>query len=222
MGNGAEAMEPRVVRINMQNIFNSPRVLAGIMRTVLLVVLVVGIAACGSRSGSRSVAPVATGATAPNGIIGTEYRLGPGDKLKIVVFGHADVSGEFVLDGSGNVALPLVGQFKAGTRTVTELQDALQKTLNDQYIVNPRVSIEVLNYRPFFILGEVNKPGSYPYVAGIDVIQAVALGGGYTRRAKTSSVRVTRDTREGRIVLTLPPEAPVLPGDTLEVQRRLF
>lgn len=210
-----------VVKINTQNISNSSRILGAALRTVLLVGLVAGLVACGQRGDSRSRSAIVTSA-APNGVVGTEYRLGPGDKLKIVVFGHADVSGEFVLDGSGNVALPLVGQYKASAQTVTELQDALQKTLNDQYIVNPRVSIEVLNYRPFFILGEVNKPGSYPYVAGIDVIQAVALGGGYTRRAKTSSVRVTRDTREGRVVLSLPPEAPVLPGDTLEVQRRLF
>ena len=202
----------------MQKFFSFSRV----MVVAALVVTLAGLAACGSRGTTRDRAAVAETAAVNSRDIATEYRLGPGDKLKIVVFGHADVSGEFVLDSSGNVALPLVGQFRAGAYTVTELQDALQKTLNDQYIVNPRVSIEVRNYRPFFILGEVNKPGSYPYVAGIDVIQAVALGGGYTRRARTSSVKVTRDTREGRVVLTLPPEAPVLPGDTLEVQRRLF
>lgn len=191
-----------------------------------VLVLVLAMAACsgGTRAPETSLRNVADagarGARASG--VGTEYRLGPGDKLKIVVFGHQDVSGEFVIDGSGNVALPLVGQFSAGALTVTELQESLHKTLNEKYIVNPRVSVEVLNYRPFFILGEVNKPGSYPYVAGIDVVQAVALGGGYTRRARTSSVKVTRDTRDGRTVLTLEPGARIFPGDTIEVQRRLF
>lgn len=191
----------------------------------LAVFLAAGLAACESVLPQAEPAPAAATAPVASGeaaAVGSEYRMGPGDKLKIVVFGHQDVSGEFVIDGSGNVALPLVGQFKAGALTVFELQDTLQKNLNDNYIVNPRVSVEVLNYRPFFILGEVNKPGSYPYVAGIDVVQAVALAGGYTRRARTSAVSVTRDTREGRKLLSLEPEAPVLPGDTIEVQRRLF
>ena len=80
----------------------------------------------------------------------------------------------------------------------------------------------MLNYRPFFILGEVGRPGSYPYVAGIDVLQAVALGGGFTRRARTSSVKIVRDGKDGRITLIASPEDPVLPGDTIEVERRLF
>jgi polysaccharide export outer membrane protein len=190
---------------------------------VVLAALLAGCAGRGSAGADSRQAAARVGSVeaAAKGLDG-EYHLGAGDKLRIVVFGHADVSGEFVIDGSGNVALPLVGQFRASQLTVTGVQESLQKTLNDKYIVNPRVSVEVLNYRPFFILGEVQKPGSYPYVAGIDVIQAVALGGGYTRRARTSSVRVTRDTAQGRTVLSLPPSAPVLPGDTIEVERRLF
>ncbi len=200
---------------------------SSLLRILHHLVLAVGIAlaltACGSsRSGNDSGPQVTGKVQAANHGVPTEYRLGSGDKLKIVVFGHQDVSGEFVLDGSGNVALPLVGQFKAGGLTVTELQDSLQKTLNDKYIVNPRISIEVLNYRPFFILGEVGRPGSYPYVAGIDVLQAVALGGGFTRRARTSSVKIVRDGKDGRITLIASPEDPVLPGDTIEVERRLF
>lgn len=189
---------------------------------VLVALLALSLAGCGGRgiSAPAGSAPVSADATL-KGVDG-EYHLGPGDKLRIVVFGHADVSGEFVIDGTDNVALPLVGQFRAGQLTVTGVQESLAKTLNDKYIVNPRVSVEVLNFRPFFILGEVQKPGSYPYIAGIDIIQAVALGGGYTRRARTSSVKVTRDTAQGRITLFAPPSAPVLPGDTIEVERRLF
>lgn len=166
-----------------------------------------------------SVAPASGG---PQARRPTVYRLGPGDKLRIIVFGHKDISGQFVIDGSGNIAMPLLGQFAAGGLTVTELEKGLQTALNKNYIVNPRVSVEVLNYRPFFILGEVNRPGSYPYITGITVLQAVALGGGYTRRARTSTAEVTRVTPDGRVTLSLGPEAPVLPGDTIEVGRRLF
>lgn len=185
---------------------------------------VLALAACDTFSGGDgpSSAPIAQSGTAAKSQSDPEYRLGSGDKLKIVVFGHQDVSGDFVVDGGGNIATPLIGQFQAGGKTVTELQDSLTQTLNEKYIVNPKISIEVLNYRPFFILGEVQKPGSYPYVAGIDVLQAVALGGGFTRRAKTSSVTIQRDGKGGRITMTAQPGARVLPGDTIRVDRRLF
>lgn len=198
-----------------------PRAIFLMTRFMLVGALAVAVAACGSRAATERTQAGPTGEVVKNGAP-TEYRLGSGDKLKIVVFGHQDVSGEFVLDGSGNIAMPLVGQFQAGRQTVTELQDALTKTLNEKYIVDPKISVEVLNYRPFFILGEVNKPGSYPYVAGIDVLQAVALGGGFTRRARTSSVKIVRDTKEGRTTLSAGPEDTVLPGDTIEIERRLF
>lgn len=184
------------------------------------------LAACesspGGSGGNPSSAQSAPSDSGDEAKTASEYRLGSGDKLKIVVFGHEDVSGEFVVDGGGNIATPLIGRFPAGGKTVTELQDSLTTTLNENYIVNPKISIEVLNYRPFFILGEVQKPGSYPYVAGIDVLQAVALGGGFTRRARTSSVTIQRDGKDGRYSFTAQPEARVLPGDTVRVDRRLF
>lgn len=191
------------------------------LRVVLAAAFALAVAACGGRAADSrlDVAPAdrATAVTAP-----TDYHLGAGDKLKIVVFGHQDVSGEFVVDGSGNLSMPLVGRFRGGGLTVSELQDSLTKTLNEKYIVDPKISVEVLNYRPFFILGEVNRPGSYPYVAGIDVLQAVALGGGFTRRARTSSVTIIRDGKDGRTTISAEPEDSVLPGDTIEVERRLF
>lgn len=197
--------------------------LSAVRRVALIMGIALALTACGSRHPSNSSqVRLQEQATGAHRSIPTEYHLGSGDKVRVVVFGHKDVSGEFVIDGSGNLSLPLVGQFKAGGLTVTELQNSLQKTLNEKYYVNPKVSVEVVNYRPFFILGEVNRPGSYPYVAGIDVLQAVALGGGFTRRARTSSVTIIRDSKDGRVTLTAGPEAAVLPGDTIQVGRRLF
>lgn len=151
-----------------------------------------------------------------------EYRLGSGDRLDITVFGHPDVSGEFEVGGSGRVTLPLLGQVTAAGLTVTELTDRIAAALDRDYLVDPRVTIEVLNYRPFYILGEINSPGSYAYISGLSVRQAVAIAGGFTRRARESPVVVIRDTENGRETLEVNLDAPVLPGDTIEIERRLF
>lgn len=152
----------------------------------------------------------------------TDYYLGPGDKLNVTVFGQADLSGEFEIDSSGFISMPLMGQIEAADRTVRDLQKQLEARLDKEFIVDPRVSIEVRNFRPFFILGQVNKPGSYPYQSGIDIRQAVAIGGGFTRRALTDAVLLIRRTSEGKIRYKATLDVPVLPGDTIEVERRLF
>jgi protein involved in polysaccharide export with SLBB domain len=151
-----------------------------------------------------------------------DYRLGPGDKLKVTVFGNQDVSGEAVIDPQGRIAVSLIGQVQAGGRTVAEVEKTIIELLNKDYIVDPKVTIEVLNYRPFFILGEVNKPGSYYYIAGLNLRQAVAIGGGYTRRARTSEALIHRPEADGEVTITAHPETLILPGDTIDVPRRLF
>ncbi len=152
-----------------------------------------------------------------------EYRLGSGDRLGILIFGHADISGEFQIDGLGRISMPLLGQVDANGKTVAELQDLVTQMLDADFIVNPRVSIEVLNYRPFFIYGQVNKPGSYPFVSGMTVRQAVVLSGGFTKRAREAPVIVIRHDENGQQMrYDAYLDAPVLPGDTIEVERRFF
>jgi polysaccharide export outer membrane protein len=180
---------------------------------LLLACLAIGSA----RADEQSAAVTAAGTTTDS-----QYRLSAGDKLNIIVFGQEDVSGEFQIDGGGNITMPLLGQVAAANRTVTQLQTEITAALDKDYIVNPRVSIEVLNYRPFYILGQVNTPGSYPYVSGMDVRQAIAIAGGFTRRARTSTVKVIRETQSGTVEIDAKPDAPILPGDTIEVDRRLF
>lgn len=151
-----------------------------------------------------------------------EYRIGAGDRLAMIVFGHEDLSGEFLVDGSGRVSLPLLGQVSANNKTIAEFQTEVTKALDRDFIVNPRVSVEVVNYRPFFILGQVNNPGSYSYIEGMTARMAIALAGGFTRRARESTVVVVRanDPEQKRTDVGL--ETPVLPGDTIEVERRFF
>ncbi len=181
-----------------------------------LLPLVRPLAAAGLLAGLLLAGGPAAGQGAP------EYRLGPGDRLGINVFNNPDLTGEFQIDGQGRISIPLLGQVQAANMTITELQELLIQKFND-FIVDPRVSVEVLNYRPFYIYGQVNKPGSYPYVSGVTARQAVAIAGGFTRRADEDTVLVIRYDQDGRRVeVESPLDAPILPGDTIEVERRLF
>ncbi len=149
------------------------------------------------------------------------YRLGSGDKIKLNVYGEEDLSGEFEIGGSGAVSLPLVGQVQAGGLTVPEFESALATQLK-KYVRNPRVSAQVLNYRPFYIQGEVKAGGEYPYSNGLVVRDAVAKAGGYTYRAVTGYVliRHANETAERQYSLDTP--VRVLPGDNIRVTERIF
>lgn len=149
------------------------------------------------------------------------YRLGSGDKIRVQVFGHEDLGGEFSVDGTGNISLPMIRSVRAEGLTVSELEDEIENKLKPEYLLNPRVSVEVLNYRPFYIHGEVNQPGEYPYADGMTVIKAVALAGGYTYRARQSKVRITSVGSKGG-PRDADPTSPVLPGDVIEVPERYF
>lgn len=151
------------------------------------------------------------------------YKLGPGDHVRITVFGQKDLTGEYAVDGSGMLAFPLIGQVKAGGLTADELEQAITKKLNPDYLKNPSVSVQVLTYRPFYIVGEVKKPGGYPYVSGMTAINAVALAGGFTYRAREGSFyldRVGKDGKKTRLDAT--PDTPVEPGDVITVRERYF
>jgi polysaccharide export outer membrane protein len=154
---------------------------------------------------------------------GQDYRLGAGDKLRITVFGEDSLTGEyFVAGGSGMVAFPLVGDVRASGLTVEELRQALEAKLRDGYLKEPRVAIEVLNYRPFFILGEVAKPGEYPYTNGLTVLNAVATANGFTYRADTRKVFIRRANAGGEAQYPLTATTAVEPGDTIRIGERFF
>jgi polysaccharide export outer membrane protein len=150
------------------------------------------------------------------------YRLGTGDKLKVNVYGEDDLSGEFIVDGSGQVQLPLVGQIKAASLTVHEFVEEVQKILGEKYLRDPKVSVQIENYRPFYIMGEVNKPGEYPYENGLNVLGAVALAGGYTYRANDSDVYIRHNGSAAEVVSPASAQTRINPGDIVRVPERLF
>jgi len=150
-----------------------------------------------------------------------DYRLGPGDVLRVTVFGHEDLSGEFQVGSTGDITLPLIGEFPVVDRTLRDVESAVVEKLRPDYLKNPQVSIEVINYRPFYIIGEVQNPGSYSYVGGMRVVNAIAIAGGFTYRANEDRLLISRARSEGK-------QGPatqntiVFPGDVIEVPERFF
>ena len=150
------------------------------------------------------------------------YSLGPGDLIRLTTFRHQDLSGEFQLNGEGYVAMPLVGEILANGRTARQLEREVEIALvSGDYLVDPQVSIEVLNYRPFYIIGEVRAPGSYAYVNGMTVVNAVALAGGFSYRADQDGLVLSRGGSNGP-QYTVTADTALLPGDILEVPERFF
>lgn len=151
-----------------------------------------------------------------------EYRLGPNDKVRVTVFGEENLSGEFTVAPSGKISYPLVGEVDAAGKTVGEFQTALQTRLAAGYLTNPRVAAEVMTFRPFYILGEVNKPGEYPFVSGMTVLNAVATAQGFTYRADQRRVFIRRAGESAERAYALTTTTPVRPGDTVRVGERWF
>lgn len=150
------------------------------------------------------------------------YRLGSGDKVRVITFGEEALSGEFFVGGSGNVSLPLIGEVKAAGLTLPEFQANFETALKNGYLREPRVSVEVLNYRPFYILGEVTKPGTYPYTNGLTVMNAVATAEGFTYRANQRRVFIKREGETEEREYPLVGDVPVAPGDTIRIAERFF
>ncbi len=166
----------------------------------------------------------AQAAPAPQQAAAAGYALGSGDKLRITVFNEDRLTGEYSVTGAGDISYPLIGSVTAAGKTLEQVRDTIRDRLAAGYIKDPRVSVEVLNYRPFYILGEVAKPGEYPYVIGLTVQQAVATAGGYTYRANTRRVFVkgTLDTAEHQLNLRDSTPVSVRPGDTIRIGERYF
>ena len=130
--------------------------------------------------------------------------------------------GELGVKGAGHVSLPVIREVTAAGLTLRQLEQAVIDSLKPDFLKNPRVSVEILNYRPFYIIGEVKRPGSYPYVNGMTVVNAVALAGGYTYRAREKKVLITRANDAEKKQEPADHQTVVLPGDVIEVPERFW
>lgn len=158
----------------------------------------------------------------PSHLVSDDYILGSGDQIRIVVYGEPDVSGEHLVDSSGHITVPLIGDVTATGATTEVVAKAVSERLSSgAFVQNARVTASIVTYRPFFILGEVQKPGAYPYVPDMTASAAVATAGGFTYRANTKRMFVQRagESTEQR---TPAAELKLHPGDTLRIAERFF
>jgi len=190
-----------------------------------------GIGVAGCSTGSQSVdslgsnlpappgsAQLDTGAVAPPELM----HLQAGDTLRVTVFGEEKLSGEFQIDPSGYVSLPLAGTVLAAGLTKIELEQSLTQKFKSKYLRDPKVTVDVASFRPIYVLGEVQKPGEYQYRSGLNVVSALAVAGGVTYRASKSRVLIQRSGEKELKEHDLDPAIPVMPGDVVRVPERYF
>ena len=171
------------------------------------------LSGCAAGGGGASLPPLPQ--TAANE---SAYHLGPGDRLRINVFGSEDLSGDAAVADTGMLSLPLIGEIKAAGLTPVQLTEAMKVKLADGFMRDPKVSVSVTTYRPVYVMGEVTRPGEYPYASGMSVLNAIALGGGYSYRANQEYAIVTRDNHEYRASGT----SRISAGDIVRVPERYF
>jgi protein involved in polysaccharide export with SLBB domain len=152
----------------------------------------------------------------------TSPALQPGEKIRVIVFGEDRLTGEYEIDPAGFVSLPLAGTVKAAGLSKLELERELSKKFSGEYLRNPKVTVDVTSFRPFYILGEVSKPGEFSFKSGLNVMSAIAIAGGSTYRASRSTVLIQHIGESGFKEYPLSPTIPVLPGDLIRVPERYF
>jgi lipopolysaccharide/colanic/teichoic acid biosynthesis glycosyltransferase len=188
---------------------------------LLPLLLSVALTACGS---SDSLGPVSQADL--QSLVQQAQNVSPkiqsGEKVKVTVFGEDRLSGEYEVDPAGYVSLPLAGTVKAAGLTQPELEQLLSRKFTAGYLRDPKVTVEVTAFRPFYILGEVSKPGEYPYKAGLNVLSGIALAGGTTYRAGQDAVQIQHSGESGFHDYPMSPKIPLLPGDLVKVPQRYF
>ena len=182
-----------------------------VLRSLALLAALLALTGCAS-----------TRAPAVDPAFETPYVLDAGDRLRVVVFGQEGLTNSYTVDGAGRIAMPLIGAVEARGKTTEELGRAISARLKTGYVREPHVAVEVEIHRPFFILGEVNAAGQYPFVNGMTVETAVAIAGGFSPRALKTHATVGRLV-DGQVVhATVPISYPLRPGDTVTIEERWF
>jgi polysaccharide export outer membrane protein len=150
------------------------------------------------------------------------YRLGVGDKVRLVVFGENDLSGTFEVNPQGRIALPLAGEVAAAGHDIETVRQGVVRRLSEGFVRSPRVTAEVASYRPFYVHGEVRGGGEFPYKLGTRIRDAIAVAGGYTYRANHGYVLLSRGGTPGDVRVPMPSDMLVMPGDNIRVPERFF
>jgi polysaccharide export outer membrane protein len=194
-----------------------------ISKGLQIAALIVVTGCWGAVALAQSAEPMRMADVAPDMVAGAgNYHLGTGDQIRVIVYGEDDLGGQFTVDGNGFVSLPLIGQVKASGFAASDLETEITNKLADGYVNNPKVSVEVTTYRPFYVIGQVNKPGEYPFVNDMTVLNAVALAGGYTEQADDADVYVRRNGTAREIEVPADQTTHIYPGDVVRVSQTTF
>ena len=191
-------------------------------RALILLAIVVMLATSGTGTLSSASAQDQLQSAPPSQSSPGDYVLGPNDRVRLKVYGEPDIGGEYEIDNTGQISVPLAGHIRAAGLTTKELEHAIAAALSKGIVRDPRVNVEVALYRPYYILGEVKKSGEYPYRLGLTVLDAVASAGGYTYRANESKVYVRRAGSGAEQSYSLDTPIMVYPGDNIRVPERFF
>ncbi len=152
----------------------------------------------------------------------TDAILGPGDRVQVTVFGEDNLTGAYDVMPSGALQLPLAGSVPAAGKTARDLEVAIAGALRKSYLRSPKVTVALLSQRPFYVLGEVEKPGEYPYRAGLNLWRALAVAGGQTYRASTSTVLIQHAGDTALAEIDTSHDIVIAPGDLIRVPERWF
>jgi len=165
-----------------------------------------------------------TNVAGPASALPSDYRFGAGDRLRITVYGETSLTGEYAVTSGGFISFPLIGDVEAGNRTRSEIQANIHDRLAAGYMHDPRVAVEIVDFRNFYVLGEVNKPGEYPYRPSLSLEQAIATAGGFTYRASQKKILVRHNNEDTYQQVKNDSNTPLLlqPGDTVKVSERFF
>src|SRR5882757_626532 len=192
--------------------------ISGLPSLLILVLLI-----CSGRYvGFSSPAEAQTPVLLPSTPRPTTYVLGPNDRIRVKVYGEPDIAGEYEIDSSGQVSIPLAGRLKAAGLTTRQLERSITSTLSKGIVRDPHVNVEIAIYRPYYILGEVKKGGEYPYRLGLTVMDAVASAGGFTYRANENKVYLRRSGGGVEEIYALDAPVPIFPGDNIRIPERYF
>ena len=189
------------------------------LAVVLATALLAGCSATGGDLPLQTASELGRGRATP---VDATYKLGVGDQISLTVYGETDLSHNYAINPNGSIEMPLIGGVKAAGLTIDQLTAQIGQRLSDGFLRNPSVSGTIITYRPFYILGEVNKPGQFPYQSGMTLASAVALAGGYSYRAQKNYVFIRPETGGGEARVEATAEVAVRPGDTIRVAERFF
>ena len=194
----------------------SDAMMRGVLACSVLLAVAFLVSGCaGSAISEAEQQSLAAAATGP-------AKLQPGDKVRLNVYGEDRLSGEYQIDQSGQISLPLAGTVEAQGLTQTQLEQALAKKFRSEYLKNPKVTVTIATLEPYYMMGEVTKPGEYAYKSGLNVLTALAIAGGPTYRASRSSVQIQRRGETSARDYPISVTVPILPGDVIKVPERYF